>query len=991
MMTMKRFVLVTLGWLLILAIGLNVSAQSDPATTKGLDFTFVIDNSSSMASDSTSQNLTDAGLTLLLDQNSGVTIPATDPLGVRFDIVRYTTEWMATFAEEQAARYGNVALNAQVWTFTQDEPTQVLDWTELLQVNLENIRFDTPATTPDGNTSDFVEAFNIIGQSMKTKQNETEHDQVLVIFTDSLPCEVNANAANSADPLKDGRLDGNIVLRGGACSEPTVFESHLKYAYDTLEGIIPASRFTQYIYHINNFEDPNLATYYWEVDGGDALEVWRNRVRQPGVFRNTTPSGANLTPNNMGAVVFEDIATELAQLLEGAGSTTQALGLIPVEPNRLRVPPYQRQLDLFFFSTTESNNNITFTNESGTTVVPSSSFDSEVPQLTWHRFEQPPAGQWTVSGQIAEMWMMYSPAEVTLRFDKDPTEYTQYDSLQVIYEVGYTDDMGIYKTWTEPNYLPLLTAEITETATGKKYDLAMTDGSLNFASERFYLLQSGNYDLVFSVASDSEWGVFAGIEASAPLAASDQATSDASDAGATEDDAVSFNFLTPPETRLSIDVKPVEIRGRLGTEEQQQDAQINGNLYTIRRSQKLAVNVDAFDIDDEPVGLPQGAEVILRGEGDACPSLERTLTRDATSRFAYVPGELEFAVGECTLTAEVRLTGDILPLTNNSTSIIAELDLGKVEVLTTNILSIEILDQDGNPFSQGEDKTHYQMMDLSSVPTLDWTARPLPFVWQPQIETFEVRFLNQDSDPTHLKSENGEDLVPFDLTVARVGDPDDVPTAFTMEKRDREGYYSANLSGLQPGEYQIQLTLLRDDAEYRLDRVFEYDSNIKADDRANPVYRANLVVTRNAWIDFEIYTIYTLLGLSIAWILYAVGVHRFKTVAPLIGQVLVYRQVAGEPAQEILRVPFDGKRNWHDVERTKLLDPKVGQIPIDAIRIYTKRDQVFAKRGGAHVKINLRSGVTGEMRLEPDQPKLFKGEEYYVVKSATFARLPEEA
>ncbi|MFZ4829006.1 MAG: hypothetical protein ACOYLB_16780 [Phototrophicaceae bacterium] len=989
MMNMKQLVLALVGLLLTLSLGLNVFAQSDPSSTKGLDFTFLIDNSSSMVSDSTSQNLTDAGLKLLLDQNSGATIPATDPLGVRFDIVRYTTEWMATFAEEQASRYGNIALNAQVWTFTHDKPEQVVEWTELLEDNLSSINFNTPATNPDGATSDFIEAFNTIGQTMKTKQDETGHDQILVIITDSIPCEVNADAANNADPLVDARLARNLVLRGGACGEQSVPEDHLIYAYDTLEGIIPSSRFTQYVYHINNFEDPNFATAYWEVDGGDILEEWKIRVRQ-GVFRNTTPSGANLTPNNFGSVVFEDIATELAQLLEGAGSSTQMLGLIPVEPNRLRVPPYQRQLDLFIFSPNESGN-ITFTNESGNTIVPTSSFDSAVPQLTWHRFEQPPAGQWTVSGQIAEMWMMYSPAEVTLKFDKDPTEYTQYDSLQVIYEIGFTDDEGTYKTWTEPNYLPLLTAEVTETATGNKYKLDITDGSLNFISEQFYLLKSDNYDLVFSVASDPAWGVFAGIEASAPLTTSEEATPDASDAGATEEDAVSFNFLTPPETRLSIDVKPVEIRGRLGTPEQQQEARSNGNVYTIRRSQLLDVNIDAYNINDEAVGLPQGAEVILRGEGDACPGMEQTLTRDATSAFAYAPGGLGFEVGECALSAEVRLTGNILPLTSGTTSIIAELDLGSVEVLTTNILSIEILDRNGNPFPQGEDKTHYQMMDLSSVPTLDLTARPLPIVWQPQVETFEVRFLNQDGDPTHLIFENGEDLVPFVLTVASLDNPDDVPTTFTMEKRDRKGYYSANLTGLQPGEYQIQLTLLRDDADYMLDSVFEYDGNIKSDDRANPVYRANLVVTRNGWIDFEIYTTYTLLGLLIAWIIYAVVDHRLKTVAPLIGQVLVYRQVAGEPAQEILRVPFDGKRNRHDVERTKLLDPIVGQIPIDTMRIYTKRDNVFAKRGGAYVKMNLRAGDTGELRLDPDQPKLFKGEEYYVVKSASFARPPDEA
>ena len=107
------------------------------------------------------------------------------------------------------------------------------------------------------------------------------------------------------------------------------------------------------------------------------------------------------------------------------------------------------------------------------------------------------------------------------------------------------------------------------------------------------------------------------------------------------------------------------------------------------------------------------------------------------------------------------------------------------------------------------------------------------------------------------------------------------------------------------------------------------------------------------------------------------------------GQVLVYRQVQGEPTEELLRVPFDGKRNAHTVERSKLLEPKVGQIPIDSMNIYTKRDGAFARRGGAFVKMNLRDGDTAELRLEPDEPKLFKGEKYYIIKSATYARPPE--
>ena len=981
----RRFFVFAIAWLVLSTAPSWMVFAQDDAPSKGIDFTFILDNSSSMEADNTQGDTNDASLTLLLSKEPDALLLATDPLGVRFDIVRYTTQWMATFAEEQSARYGNIALNAQVWTFTHSKPQEILPWTALDSGSLDAIDFPTPATSPQGDTSDFIEALDEIGREMGRQQNETGHEQVLVIITDSLPCEVDANTATASDPLVDGRASRNKVLRGGDCKEPSVFEEHLNFAYDQLEQHIPSSRFTQYVYHINNFDDPALVDAYWDVDGGDALETWQTRVRQPGVFRNTTPNGANLTTNNFGSVLFEDLATELAELLEGAGSTTQELGLIEVEPNNLRVPPYQRQLDLFIFSINQESGAISFTNEAGEVITPTASFDSEVPQLTWHRFDQPPAGQWTVNGQVAEMWMMYSPADVTLKFDKD--SYTQFDSLQVMYEISFTDMNGTLQTWTEDNYLPILSAEITETATGKKYNLPMTAGSLRFTSERFYLLNSGNYDLSFSVASNPAWGVFAGIEASSPLPTS-ATTGTPTPPTETQTDAVSFNFLIPEETRLSINAQPIDIRGRLGTEEEQATAQRNGNLYTIRRSQTLDVNIDGYK-NGQAVGLPDGAEVILRGSGGACDGLEQTLTRDATSGFAYLPGGLEFAVGKCALTAEVRLTGNILPLTNNSTSIIAELELGNVEVLTTNILSIEVLDQNGNPIQQGQDTIHYRMLDQSSIPRFDLTARPLPFVWEPAVEVFETRFINQDGEETHPVFESGDDLVPFALTVASLDNPDDLPITFTMEKRDRKGYYAANLSGLPPGNYQIQLTLLRDDAEYTLDSVYEYDGDIKQDDRGNPVYRVNLTVERNPWIDVQIYGTYIAIALLIVWIIYSIVQHRLRTVAPLMGQVLVYRQVQGEPTEELLRVPFDGKRNAHTVERSKLLEPKVGQIPIDSMNIYTKRDGAFARRGGAFVKMNLRDGDTAELRLEPDEPKLFKGEKYYIIKSATYARPPE--
>jgi len=961
---MRVFRVIILLFVAFLCISIRIPALDAQTTSTGLDILFAVDMSGSMTN-STANNSYDA-----IDRALNATITsraATDPDNLTFDSVRFMLDWLADFVDEQAASGTPLDVRARVIGFNQSVIPVLDTWVTVEGRNKATLLFDTPPAPAGVSNSDFFELY----RGLDSRFDESgRRRQVLFLVSDSTPC----------DPFEIRPYRGtSLVITDASCGANTTPSTLLSDHFVNANGLLSEIA-TQYIYHLSD------AAYWARIP--NALSNWQDALSR------TEDTFAMLdTIDDLPGQLFTDLLNEVAIEVRGGGSANLAeIGIFPAQGSTFEVPPYQTQMDVILFLRGGDESPDFSADSRAVTGMPL--YQSESRQLLRLRFPRPGAGQWRVTPS-STLWASYIPAVATARLERVPTTTEtnwsprQYDTVRVVYEIMAGDELLL-----EPDYLPDFRTVFSAPGSND-VEVAMIPEAESFVSQPFFLLVAGGYSVRIDVQPSWLGTITETPTPEATVSPETRILTDLSDPAA-------FTFLQPPQIS-SFRAQPVEFVGIFGSEAAQLALAQTGSIE-ILRSERVPVFIEAR-AGGQMIPLPAESEAHLILEGSGCLTNSQPLSR-ISNRFTISNG-LEFETGACAVRGQVDLeTDDSIRRVGSDAIPPIAVPLGAVNALTTARLNVALLDPAGEPIPQTSDAAeaaqtfHFTMPDVVTWPPMV-SVETRTVRWEPESINLEIVFTDERGQPTNpvfvnavapSTDENTDEIdetfpVPFDLRITRIGgEGADESDALDIkpQKSSREGYYVTTISGLEPGEYQLTFTLLRDDPRFTLNELYEYVPELGSNAQVNsPLFIANLRVERNILVvGQQVGFIGLLVLLAVLTVIAIIGWQR-RTVAPLRGALAIYYFPPNykEP-EEIWRmkaVPTNRKANTFVYKGSQLRNPRTMDIPLKGLKVTTQRRQDVARRGGASVEITVGGGRVHRYDLRVNEPQPFE-ENYFIVK-----------
>ncbi len=927
----------------------------DPEVAQGrLDVIFALDVSTSMAHPVTRANHQQRDRAMRYVYENGEqfeTIP-TDPDKVRFEAIDFLGEWLQHFVTTQADRGYQLNVNASVVTFS-DTSATLAGW-----VNLHNSELDLsiPSTPLEERNSDFIELFGEIIELENTRleiQDDVLQKTVVIILTDSLPCDPAASIVGARD---------------ASCGNTPQMLTHLTATNLDPDGALSAAE--KYLFVIPPNDGTPERTDAVRTIYGTFDDRWNDTVDQLTYLNNV---------HEFAPEVFRVLLNEAARVLGVPGSTDadifNTFGLVEVHDQSFNMRPYQTEVEMLMLSSSTARPSF---NRDGDSVTGFSIEQSSTAGY-YNRllFETPRPGNWIISSDadIFSAWVSFSPARARIQFSNQGA--TQYTPLEIRYELIDNNDMPLQ---VEDAYAPVF--DIVLSGPGGEYTFDTFEAEGNAYVAYYLPIEDGLYTLEGTVIPDASW----------------------------EDEAIDFTFLKPIET-ASITVDEVTWSPVLGTELQQ--AAIDSGGLQMPRRNTLPMYVQVLQ-DGNAIEVPEGvlATVLLSPVPntdvvDACPDERELALQPGRDNRLELSPNLHFPVpGECVIILRIELTSPLLPVNQGDEMTVTVFDETILHMFIdpTVRLDVEMIGPDGaviDPGGTPQDVT-FEMEDRKSWPPIfnedgslvTWNSQILTieFVFRdelgrpvnPQFEGYEIVEVSvEDSDATSTEepvvqvdeAAQANAPVPFEVRIAQ-GDQDNLAIAreIVVRKRPQVGYYTLTVRDLEPGDYVLQVSLITNSPTLHTD--FEYSPDLVGNivEGQYPTFSATLRVTANPAIGYQKLAVAIVAAVMLFYSVFRILKMIWNTIGSLRGgRLSIYRigrNADAGSAEEIWYgdVPTRINNFKYRKRDLPLFDP-----PVDFLEVKTRRRRNIAQRGAVYVILR----VDKERREYLIEPGAWPQDQFY--------------
>lgn len=950
--------------LLILMLLYSPTNQAqEVSSTPTLDLIIALDVSGSMdiATDRNNYDRIDSALRLLYTPDSGFgvdNIPATDPNGDRFTITQMALNWLAGYA---VAQDDELAINASVVTF--EEMAEVLlDWTTLNRPPSQatpSVGELIPDLREQRRGSDFRALYTTIEQQLANSPGGSQSRRALIVITDSVPCLRADTVSNELAPFYDLY-----------CANVDRMSNHIASLPD----------FSGNVGEVVLFLNPISSNLHW-AEFSQVRTAWTSRIGDSALVN--LDSISDLSNALMDSLMQEVAITRGVVTLEEANQRPSLseqdyarMGIAYSEIGTFTTSPYQSYMDVLV-AAPNTQAVVSFDPPGGTDPGAQNLLTADIGQLRLFRVRQPVPGRWNVrvgsSGSVST-WVMFRPSEA--RMTLTPERPTRYIPQRLSYQLIDVSGDAIEFI---PEVLPNFNISISRPGSTDPIDLSTMEIDIEdptrLISPSFIPVDPGLHRLNVDVGPGiaSVWN--------------------------TPND---YSFLTPDHPDLQVGNVSFNADYEIVADDGI-DFEVTADTVRMPRSLLLRVALTATH-NNSAIPLPDGLEARLHltpqdGKPNACAGLEADQIIPITTDRQQAERSIRFInPGECEIDIELLFRSPLPPLNDEAVALNVAGLSRLVSVTSTDHLNIVLRAQDGSvvmvdDIDRESTRPHFTINHLrTSLPP-----------WNPSSLVVRLEVIDENNrpiNPQFLEGERSVDrehcvtqvlqnttifeagdgevegndplpevdeqrIVPFDLRVINASEVDiSRSEGICFYATDSDGIYLATITGLDPGDYSIRITLNR--ARPALDYSrFEYNPALFSDQNDNSYeITARLRVDFNLAIAMQIAAAVIVVGVVLAGSLISIVARYQKTRAPLKVQPEIYRipiditdkNQAQQPAERL----WSGKcpeRNQHTFEMTEFADKAdLIVLGIQKLTADTRKDNQISRNQQAFFTLETQAG-----------------------------------